>query len=118
MYGGHIVNDFDRIMAMAYLDFYMKDELLDETEMFPYLDENETMSFKCPAPTQYDKYLAHIDEKWPGDTPLAFGLHPNAEIDVRTQQSELMFQIGDIGGAPWPPDCSRRNPKSVDALGW
>jgi dynein heavy chain len=92
MYGGHIVNDFDRIMAMAYLDFYMKDELLDETEMFPYLDENETMSFKCPAPTQYDKYLAHIDEKWPGDTPLAFGLHPNAEIDVRTQQSEVMFQ--------------------------
>eukprot|EP00957_Ditylum_brightwellii_P082439 6268032-Ditylum_brightwellii.AAC.1 len=27
-----------------------------------------------------------------GDTPIAFGLHPNAEIDFRTQQSNSMFQ--------------------------
>merc|ERR1711991_510785 len=53
MYGGHIVNDFDRLTCKVYLDFFMKDELLDETEMYP-------------------------------DTPVAFGLHPNAEIDFRT----------------------------------
>ena len=38
MYGGHIVNDFDRLLANTYLEWYMKDELLDETEMFPYVD--------------------------------------------------------------------------------
>merc|ERR1711977_789511 len=31
MYGGHIVNDFDRLTCKVYLDFFMKDELLDET---------------------------------------------------------------------------------------
>ena len=33
IYGGHIINDNDRLLAMTYLEFYMKDELLDETEM-------------------------------------------------------------------------------------
>jgi hypothetical protein len=50
MYGGHIVNDFDRLMSTEYLNFIMKDELLDETEMFPF-NEGENASFKCPAPT-------------------------------------------------------------------
>jgi dynein heavy chain len=27
-----------------------------------------------------------------GDTPIAFGLHPNAEIDFRTQQSNALFK--------------------------
>ena len=29
MYGGHIVNDFDRLTCKVYLDFFMKDELLE-----------------------------------------------------------------------------------------
>ncbi|RYH32012.1 hypothetical protein EON65_01475, partial [archaeon] len=38
MYGGHIVNDFDRLLANTYLDFYMRDELLEEMSLFPFLD--------------------------------------------------------------------------------
>lgn len=38
MYGGHIVNDLDRLLANTYLDFFMKDELLDEMPLYPYLD--------------------------------------------------------------------------------
>merc|ERR1711881_530379 len=60
MYGGHIVNDFDRLMANCYLDFYMKDELLEETEMFPFA-EDEKASFKCPLPGTYERYLEHIE---------------------------------------------------------
>ena len=33
MYGGHIVNDFDRLVANTYLECYLKDELLDEMDM-------------------------------------------------------------------------------------
>ena len=69
MYGGHIVNDFDRKMCATYLDFFMKDELLDETEMYPFNDEEKTLSFMCPAPTTYDKYLEHI-EVTPPPSPL------------------------------------------------
>jgi dynein heavy chain len=91
MYGGHIVNDFDRKMCNTYLDFYMKDELLDETEMYPYNDEEKALSFMSPAATTYDKYVEHMDTSITSDTPIAFGLHPNAEIDFRTTMSNRIL---------------------------
>jgi dynein heavy chain len=91
MYGGHIVNDFDRLMSSEYLNFIMKEELLDETEMYPF-NEGEKETFKCPAPTTQDRYLQHINENMGADTPIAFGLHPNAEIDFRTTASDAMFR--------------------------
>lgn len=112
MYGGHIVNDFDRKMCNTYLDFFMKDELLDETEMYPYNDEEKSLSFMCPAPTTYDKYLEHIDVALTQDTPIAFGLHPNAEIDFRTTQSnrilntilDLQDRVANTGEGALSPD--------------
>ncbi|MAD34276.1 MAG: hypothetical protein CMJ88_11040 [Planctomycetes bacterium] len=92
MYGGHIVNDFDRLLANTYLDFYMKEELLDEQEMFPFAEDEKGVSFMSPAPTTYDKYIEHIDQTMGAETPIAFGLHPNAEIDFRTTQSDNMFK--------------------------
>merc|ERR1740138_1156958 len=38
MYGGHIVDDWDRKMCEKYLAYFMQDELLDEIEMIPYAD--------------------------------------------------------------------------------
>merc|ERR1712072_902442 len=112
MYGGHIVNDFDRLMCNTYLDFYMKDELLDEMELYPYNEEEKNMSFMCPAPTSYDKYLEHIDTGLTSETPIAFGLHPNAEIDFRTTQSnrilltilELQSRDSAVGEGAMTPD--------------
>jgi len=91
MYGGHIVNDFDRCLANTYLEFFMKEELLDETEMFPFNDDEKGLSYMSPSPTSYDKYLEHIDTSLTQDTPIAFGLHPNAEIDFRTTQSNKIL---------------------------
>lgn len=91
MYGGHIVNDFDRLLTNEYLNFYMKDELLDEMEMYPFADDEKGVSFMSPASTTFEKYIQHIDKNMGADTPIAFGLHPNAEIDFRTQQSSALF---------------------------
>jgi len=91
MYGGHIVNDFDRLLANSYLDFYMKDELLDETELYPFAEDEKGFSFPAPAVMGYEKYIEYIDESIKQDSPIAFGLHPNAEIDFRTTASENMF---------------------------
>ena len=91
MYGGHVVNDFDRLMINEYLNFYMKEELLDETEMYPFSEDEKGVSFVSPAPTSFEKYIEHVDKNMAGDTPVAFGLHSNAEIDFRTQQSNTMF---------------------------
>jgi len=91
MYGGHIVNDWDRILCATYLEHLMNDQLMDEAELFPYADGRA--SFKCPVAQSYDKYLEHIETELPGETPLAFGMHPNAEIDFRTTMCISLFSI-------------------------
>ncbi|KAF4752811.1 hypothetical protein FOZ63_027435 [Perkinsus olseni] len=90
MYGGHIVDDWDRKLCRTYLEFFMHDELLDETELVPFTDPSK-LSFLSPAPSSHEKYLEHI-ELMPVETPQFFGLHPNAEIGFRTAQSNTLFQ--------------------------
>ena len=57
--------------------------------MFPFID-GKNISFKVPLPTNYEKYLEHI-ETLGAETPLAYGLHPNSEISFRTTQCNLLF---------------------------
>merc|ERR1719456_192608 len=88
MYGGHIVDDWDRKMCEKYLNYFMQDELLDETEMVPYAEGK--LSWKSPGPSTHEKYLEHI-ETMPSESPLFFGMHPNAEIGFRTTQCHSIF---------------------------
>ncbi|CAK9104463.1 Dynein axonemal heavy chain 17 (Axonemal beta dynein heavy chain 17) (Axonemal dynein heavy chain-like protein 1) (Ciliary dynein heavy chain 17) (Ciliary dynein heavy chain-like protein 1) (Dynein axonemal light chain 2) [Durusdinium trenchii] len=94
IYGGHIVNDFDRLLAITLLDHLMRDELLDEMELFPFA-EGTNASLKSPLPTTVDRYLEYIEENVRVDTPVAYGMHPNAEIDFRTTQSNQLFSLLD-----------------------
>ena len=91
MYGGHIVDDRDRTLNMTYLENLMKDSLLDEAELFPYI-EGKNISFKCPGALTYSNYIKHIEENLPPETPLAYGMHPNAEIDFMTNQCLTLFR--------------------------
>ncbi len=90
MYGGHIVDDWDRRLNRSYLEYLMKDSLLDESELFPFV-EGKNVSFKCPGALTYSKYIDHIEENLPPETPLAYGMHPNAEINFRTNQCDVLF---------------------------
>jgi len=91
MYGGYITDDIDRNLCMTYLVIFMDEFLFEELELFPYSDGRQGSSFKCPHGLNHDKYLEHIDEELPQETPLAFGMHPNAEIDFRTTQCNALF---------------------------
>jgi len=90
MYGGHIVDDWDRVMCSKYLLYFMRDELLDEIEMIPYADGK--LSWPSPQPGPHEKYLEHI-ETMPPESPLFFGMHPNAEINFRTVQCDQTFDM-------------------------
>eukprot|EP00742_Colponemidia_sp_Colp-10_P026906 GILJ01033111.1.p1 GENE.GILJ01033111.1~~GILJ01033111.1.p1 ORF type:complete len:344 (-),score=47.18 GILJ01033111.1:90-1091(-) len=47
----------------------------------------------------YVKYCKYIEEKLPAETPLLFGLHPNAEISFLTNQGSNVFKtILDLQG--------------------
>jgi len=109
MYGGHIVDDWDRRLCKTYLEFYMQDNILDETELVPYSDK---LTCKSPNPGEHQRYVEHIDQM-PGETPLFYGMHPNAEIGFRTTQCNNMFGLfimlqpkdtsGDEGGETLSP---------------
>ena len=48
MYGGHIVDDWDRKLCMNYLYNILNEGLFDELELFPYI-EGKGISFKVPG---------------------------------------------------------------------
>lgn len=124
MYGGHIVNNLDRLLSKTYLDYFMKEELLDEMVMYPYMDsvkastsnnftnkglansptkgsnadgnheQSPEMSiFKAPPTSlSHSQVLEYIDDNLKFETPIAYGLHSNAEIGYRTSLSDNLLQ--------------------------
>lgn len=91
MYGGHITDDWDRLLCSTYLKFYLKEELLDEMELFPFNESYQDERFRSPPVMPYDEYSQYIDQELSFDSPVAFGLHPNTEIGVKTTQAEELF---------------------------
>jgi len=61
-------------------------------EMFPFNQSYPDEHFACPAVLPYDQYFNYIDEELPPDGPVAFGLHPNAEIAMKTKQGDELFR--------------------------
>ena len=82
-YGGHITDNYDRALCTAYLLAYVRVELLEGINMFP--------GFASPPTLNYKGYLEYIEESLERETPIAYGLHPNAEINFMTQQAATLF---------------------------
>ena len=83
MYGGHVVEDWDRRTVAMYLESYFKEELLEGIEYFPGFPSP-------PSGLNHKQTMAYIEESFPTETPLAFGLHPNAEIGFKLRETESM----------------------------
>ena len=93
MYGGHIVDDWDRRLCAAYLENLMVHELLsEEFELLPYAGDRA--SFRTPAPNvDHQVFQARIESALTDkETPMYYGLHPNAEIDLGTVQCNTLFE--------------------------
>eukprot|EP00698_Gefionella_okellyi_P011840 TRINITY_DN3147_c1_g1_i1.p1 TRINITY_DN3147_c1_g1~~TRINITY_DN3147_c1_g1_i1.p1 ORF type:complete len:4456 (-),score=1211.74 TRINITY_DN3147_c1_g1_i1:43-11907(-) len=86
MYGGHIADNWDRRVCAAYLKHLLRDELLTE-------DLDLAPGFPTPGPSSFEDYVAYVDEFLPVDSPYLFGLHPNAEMDELSRQSEQLISI-------------------------
>ena len=92
MYGGYITDDIDRCFCSTFLFNLMNDTLFEEAELFPFIEGKANISFKCAQGLAHEKYVEYIREELPPETPLAFGMHPNAEIDFRTTQCKALFE--------------------------
>eukprot|EP00471_Norrisiella_sphaerica_P010953 CAMPEP_0184498660 /NCGR_PEP_ID=MMETSP0113_2-20130426/39505_1 /TAXON_ID=91329 /ORGANISM="Norrisiella sphaerica, Strain BC52" /LENGTH=4666 /DNA_ID=CAMNT_0026886275 /DNA_START=34 /DNA_END=14034 /DNA_ORIENTATION=- len=93
LYGGHITDDWDRRLNMTYMRFYFRAELLDGMELFPFSESYPDEKFPSPEPLPYDEYFTYIDEYLKVESPVAYGMHPNAEIAVRTLEGENLFKV-------------------------
>ena len=97
MYGGHIVNDEDRSLNMAYLEYILHEKINDDLELVPYPSQvTGKLSLKTPANNPnfpYEKWPDYIDQVVSSsESPFYLGLHSNAELDFRIRQSLNLFQ--------------------------
>ena len=84
-YGGHITDNYDRVLCTACLLAYVRVELLEGN--MPLFAGFATP----PGPLNYKGYFDYIDESLDRETPLAYGLHPNAEVNFMTNQANALF---------------------------
>ena len=97
MYGGHIVDDWDRRLSSAYLEFLLVDKINEDLDLIPYMSSNLSikLSLKTPINHQvytFDRWGEYIEATVTSESPALFGLHPNAELDFRITQNESLFQ--------------------------
>lgn len=72
----------------------MREDLLDEMSLYPFTDRDVPDCFRAPSTaSSYAKVVDHIEDTLKNETPIAFGLHPNAEVGVRTHMSEELLRI-------------------------
>lgn len=48
--------------------------------------------FAAPSNLDHKSFHQYIDELLPPESPILYGLHPNAEIGTLTTRSENLFQ--------------------------
>lgn len=85
MYGGHITDFFDRRTNNTYLQVIFNDKLLNRGELAPKLMAPD------PSLWEYHNYSQFIAKTLPPESPMMYGLHPNAEIGFLTNKAENLF---------------------------
>jgi len=105
MYGGRVVDSFDRRALVTYLEEYMGDFLFDKFNRFAFFQTKED-SYVVPETGHVDIYKTQVENQPRVNTPEVFGLHSNAEIgyfttssrDILTQVLSLQSGAGSGGG--------------------
>ncbi|KAJ8963302.1 hypothetical protein NQ318_018771 [Aromia moschata] len=92
MYGGRVIDDFDRRIIGIYMDEYMGDFLFDTFQPFHFYHDS-TVDYVIPPDGNKEDYIAFIDELPLANSPEVFGLHSNAEIGYYTQATKEMWNL-------------------------
>ena len=112
MYGGHITDDWDRRTNITYLKKLITNQLTATPNLIPY---SEKVFFRMlePSKSNYEEFKNYI-EKMPEETPVMFGMHPNAEVNFLMNQTEYIFKciidlIGESGGSGGKSDTALKD---------
>jgi len=86
MYGGHITDFWDRRTNVSYLKAIFNENMLHPgAELAP--------GFSVPVGTlDHQGYESYVNNSLPRETPILFGLHPNAEVGYLTSTAESILE--------------------------
>lgn len=90
MYGGRVIDSFDRRVSKIYMDEYFGDFLFDTFQPFHFYRDNH-VDYVIPLEGDRDSYIEFIEKLPLVNSPEVFGLHPNAEIGYYTQATKEMW---------------------------
>lgn len=94
MYGGRVIDDFDRRVVKTYMNEYMGDFIFDTFQPFHFY-MNDEVDYCIPKgeggkiEANRDVYADAIEALPLANTPDVFGLHPNAEIGYYTNSAKV-----------------------------
>ncbi|XP_077456872.1 dynein axonemal heavy chain 10-like [Stigmatopora argus] len=90
MYGGRVIDSFDRRILNVYMDEYFGDFLFYDFSQFHFF-KNDAVSYKIPPNGPKAAYTDEIESMPLANTPEVMGLHSNAEIGYYTQAAKDMW---------------------------
>uniref|UniRef100_A0A7S3YCE3 AAA+ ATPase domain-containing protein n=1 Tax=Lotharella globosa TaxID=91324 RepID=A0A7S3YCE3_9EUKA len=90
MYGGRVTDDYDRRILVTYLEEYMGDFLFDDCQPF-FFAKTDHFNYKVPEFGDLKTYTNAIGELPDVNSPVVFGLHPNAEIQYNTNTAKTIW---------------------------
>ena len=89
MYGGRVTDDFDRRVMSTYLDEYFGEFIFDTNQKFYFSQEG--VGYGIPICENHEKYIDSIMDIPLINSPVVFGLHPNAEISYFTKSAKDLW---------------------------
>ena len=88
MYGGHITDPWDRRITNTYLEVLLNPDLVDEKSRL-----HARARLRRCSRASYEDYRQYIEEASPPESPLLFGMHPNAEISLLNSLCDGLFFV-------------------------
>ena len=90
-YGGRITDELDREMFQQYGSLWITEDIFKEKYCFNTLITE--YNYHIPDYPEHQKYLDHINTLPDKDSPLIFGLNPNADLTYRSKEAVEMINV-------------------------
>jgi len=87
-YGGRVTDDLDRLLLLCVLKKYYTPEILEEGYKF-----SESGNYYAPQLSSLQEYKAFIDKLPSADEPEVFGMHENANLSFKLNESAKILSI-------------------------
>jgi len=85
-----VTDDYDRRILVTYLEEYMGDFLFDDCQPY-FFARTDKFDYKVPELGSIDNYNNAIRQLPDVNSPVVFGLHPNAEIQYNTNTAKTIW---------------------------